>query len=204
MSPVELQLPFDSDEHDIVITQGFDGPYSHNTFSSRRVNYDMCYSADFALPVGAEISATRDGVIKWLIPGNGEVYTGIDPEEGRKVRAATIILEHPDVVRSGRRVYSYFQHLDPDSFRFEMGDSVRSGQPLARTGLTGWIGEIPHLHLSTFHHSSDPSLQTVPFSIEGYDGPLEDKDVIANMAEDSRAICRQILSIRERDGFLNK
>lgn len=201
---IEVQLPFDQNQNEIVISQGFDGPYSHNRFSVRTCQYDLRHALDFALPLGTVVQAARQGIVRYLINGNGH-YTGSDPKEGRKSVAASAIIAHPDISGFPGVVYSHYQHLDPESFKVEVGDQVECGQPLAKTGMTGWTGEIPHLHLHFQYHKINkgqgPCVTSVPFGFTDFDGNLEDEECIKNIVGDSRELARKILSIRTRDGF---
>lgn len=204
---IKAELPFDHSENEIVISQGFNGPYSHNFSSVRTCRYDLRYALDFALPVGTIVKAARKGIVRYIITGN-ESYTGSDPEQGRKAKASAIIISHPDLSGFPRTIYSHFQHLDPKSFCVKSGDTVEAGQPLAKTGLTGWVGEIPHLHLHFQYHviraGQGPSVTSIPFGLPGYDGSLEDAENIKSMMGDTRELAQKILSIRRRDGLLTE
>jgi murein DD-endopeptidase MepM/ murein hydrolase activator NlpD len=201
---IEAQLPFDPKQNDVVISQGFDGPYSHNRFKIRTCEYDLRHALDFALPLGTTVKAVREGVIRYLIQGGG-YYEGSDPVEGRKPIAASLIVAHPEVEGFPGTLYSHYQHLDPDGFRVGVGDKIEAGQPIAKTGRTGWIGEIPHLHVHFQYHTigggRGPVVTSVPFMLNEAD-ELEDKKIIAGYAGDSRELIQKILAIRKRDGFL--
>ena len=204
--PIEASLPFNPSKHDIFISQGFDGPYSHNRFSVRTCQYDLRYALDFALPVGATVLAARQGIVHWIIQGNGRCYTGIDPEQGRKAVASSITLAHPEIGEGDDWIYSHYQHLDPESFLVDDGDQVEEGQPLAKTGLSGWVGDLPHLHLH-FQYSENvpkkgPVVTSVPFSLKGVHADLTDAGCVRRLMEDAREAAQKIVAIRRRDGFL--
>ena len=201
---IQAELPFDRRQNEILISQGFDGPYSHNRFFNRTCEFDLRYALDFALPLGTAVRAARQGIVQYLIKGNGH-YEGSDPKEGRKSVAASAIIAHPDISGFSGMVFSHYQHLDSESFQVKVGDKVESGQPLAKTGKTGWMGEIPHLHLH-FQYRERRSgdglfVRTAPFVLNGYEGELEDEKIIRSLAGDSRAQVQKILAIRKRDGF---
>jgi murein DD-endopeptidase MepM/ murein hydrolase activator NlpD len=149
-SQAEVHLPFNTKE-EIIISQGFDGPYSHNSFSIHNILFDFRFALDFILPLGTIIFAPCDGVVKSIIHGIGEYYEGLDPKKGRRVQGTSIFISHHVTEEYSRGIFSYMQHLDPSSFLVEVGDSVKCGQSLAKTGKTGWIGPIPHLHLHLQH-----------------------------------------------------
>ena len=201
---IQAELPFDRSQNEISISQGFDGPYSHNHFSIRTVDYDLRYALDFVLPLGTQILAARKGIVRYIFNGRG-YYEGSDPIEGRKVVAASAVLAHTDITGFPATVYSMYQHFDPESLQVGVGQTVESGQPLAKTGRSGWIGENPHLHLHFQYHANRPGkgpiVSTIPFVLNGYKGELDDTKNMQNLVGDSREFARKILAIRKRDGF---
>lgn len=200
---LEAELPFDANQNELIISQGFNGPYSHKRFTLRTCQYDMSYALDFALPVGTTVLAVRQGIVRFVIKGNGSCYTGSDPELGRETVAASISIAHPELGGYPNPLNSHYQHLDPGSFLVENGQMVKRGQPLARTGLTGWVGDPPHLHFHFQYHEmkrgQGPLVTSVPFVLKGYQGPLEDAELIRSMTGDSRELVQKILAIRRRD-----
>jgi|GEM_PF-1322135 len=206
ISPIiEAELPFDPKQNEVVISQGFNGPYSHNISSVRRCRYDLRYALDFALPLGTQVSAACRGIVSFIIRGNG-YYEGCDPSEGRKVKASSIIISHPDINGFPKMIFSHYQHLDPESIQVKPHDIVEPGQPLAKTGRVGWVGEIPHLHLHfqyhEINHDQGPLVTSIPFKLKGHEGDYEDEELIRGMVGDSRELVQRILSIRRRDGLL--
>lgn len=190
-----IDLPFDSSKHEIVIGQGFNSPFSHRIDDS----IDLKYSVDFVLPVGTPITAVQDGVVKH-IRRNRDYYDGLDPIKGRRAWSTNIDVVHPQFHDGRSDFFSMLQHLDPDSIQVCEGQNVYKGQVLANTGLTGWVGPIPHLHLSMCRNIPLKSA-TVPFSFRNYDGPLEDDEIAYHLFlcyQFGPEILRQIFETREQ------
>ncbi len=58
------------------------------------------------------------------------------------------------------------------------GDAVEQGQVIGKTGLSGWVGPVPHLHFMVYREYKDTGLlQTFPVKFRGYDGPLEHSEL---------------------------
>lgn len=166
-----IDLPFDDSKHNAVIGQGFNGPFSHQPTNG----INLRYSVDFVLDVGTEVTAVQDGIVRRIIRST-DCYRGFDPKLGRRNWATSIEINHPQFTGYNGKIYSMLQHLNPDSIQVSEGQRVTKGQTLACTGLSGFLGPIPHLHLSMVDDGEYPN-QTVPFNFRNYDGPLDDDDV---------------------------
>ncbi len=162
-----IDLPFDQDKHAVVIAQGFNSPFSHNSSSV----IDLSYSVDFALPIDTPVTAVQDGIVRRVMKYT-DCYRGFDPQKARNNWATSIEITSPD----DDKIFAMLQHLNPDSIQVTKGQEITRGQLLAATGLTGWVGPIPHLHLSMVDSTKRP-LTTVPFRFRNYQGSLNDSDV---------------------------
>jgi len=195
MLEIIAEIPFDTKKHEVIISQGFNGPFSHNKIRG----VDLRHSIDFALPFRTEIRAVRDGIVSVVI-GNGVCYRGLDLEQGRSIApTTTITIEHEDLKEGKFVIFSMMQHIDPASILVESHDQVKKGQVIAKTGLDGWVGPIPHLHLQ-FHKRHN--ITTIPFKLDGYDEPLDDKSVVERLKKINNELCREILAIRRNAGLL--
>ena len=168
---LSLDLPFDPSGETVILSQGFDSIFSHKLWPS----VDLTYSVDFALDPGTQVTAVQDGIVHSIVKSS-DYYNGFDAKKGRRAWATNIDIRHPQFEKGGGVIYSMLQHLDPESINVTKGQKITKGQVLACTGLTGWVGPIPHLHLSMMETGPE-LLQTVPFYFENHNESLWDKDV---------------------------
>jgi murein DD-endopeptidase MepM/ murein hydrolase activator NlpD len=96
-------------------------------------------SVDFAVPLGTIVYAAADGVVTRVRNDSKKHGTTID--FGHDVNYVTI--EH-----SNNEISEYL-HLAKGSALVKAGDDVTSGQPIAKTGLSGWLF-APHLHFMVY------------------------------------------------------
>lgn len=94
---------------------------------------------DFAVPVGTEVYASLDGTVI-NVTDTHDLY-GNDPKFGPYVNF--VALQHVN------DEYSEYLHLGHSAAEVEIGQKVKAGQLLGRTGLSGWMTE-PHLHWTVF------------------------------------------------------
>jgi len=87
---------------------------------------------DFAASVGTPVFATENGRVSW----SGEGVRTPDVWGGNEIH-----------VDGGSGIQSWFAHLS--SMAVKVGDMVRAGQEIGRSGNTG-ITSGPHLHFGTF------------------------------------------------------
>ncbi len=85
---------------------------------------------DIGVPVGTLVKAVADGTV---IAANG----------GMRGYGNGVFIDHG--VINGKRVVSEYGHLD--SFNVKVGDKVKQGQVIAKSGNTG-ISSGPHLHIT--------------------------------------------------------
>ena len=121
-------LPPVPPKNDFVITQAFNGSFSHNSAYSR-------YAVDIAMPVGTPVLAARDGIV--ISRQTEHVLAGLS--ETFKSRANSIAILHGD------GTLSVYAHLQFRSIRFHEGMPVKAGDVIARSGNTGYSSG-PHLH----------------------------------------------------------
>ena len=102
------------------------------------------YAWDFVMPIGTEVLATRDGRIK-------EVE---DSFEGIGFKSNFIIVEH----ENGE--CSVYAHVLKNGSLVKMGDLVKQGQPIAKSGMVGQT-LFPHLH---FYVTNKEGTSSIPIS----------------------------------------
>lgn len=125
-------LPFRAGEAHRVV-QGNLGKFSHFQGSQDE------YAVDFAAPVGTIVCAARAGVVT----GVRQDFTvgGVDP--ALKSAGNYVIIKHAD------GTFAEYVHLEPNGALVRLGDKVADGQPIARSGNTGFTSG-PHLHFLVF------------------------------------------------------
>jgi murein DD-endopeptidase MepM/ murein hydrolase activator NlpD len=140
-----------SSKKEYRISQSFNGIFSH----SKEPNI---HAVDIAMQVGTYISAAREGVVVMI---KEDYYMG-----GRNNyfldKANYILVMHDD------GTYATYAHILNDSAQVSVGEKVKAGQRLARSGSSGF-STGPHLH---FVIRKNVGFQTIslPFSFEDENG----------------------------------
>ncbi len=103
---------------------------------------DLIYAVDFALPLGSEIRAAKDGVVFDYYLGGDWCYQGLDPEIGNNpppLSTNFMILMHED------GTMTWYSHLSNEVL-VKRGQVIKKGEIIAKSGLSGWVAGIPHVH----------------------------------------------------------
>jgi len=108
-----------------TITQGNNGATSHYDHGT----WDNTYAIDIALPVGTDVLAMADGIVK---------YVDNDPAGAGGKELA---IEHTGP--TGKKFVTVYLHLS--EILVAQGSSVTQGQVVAKSGDTGNVTG-PHLH----------------------------------------------------------
>ena len=174
-------LPFDTSKFPIRISQGNSGPWSHflirREIPSRPGTFsviDLTYAVDFALPFGSEVKAAKDGQVYGMILSSDWFYEGLDPEIGNNpppLSTNLIILRHEDGTTS------LYSHLARKA-TVRTGQFVRKAEIIARTGKSGWIAEVPHLHFQVNTQTTTP--RSLPLPFDDYLGSLDHETMVKN------------------------
>lgn len=131
------------------ITQAFPNVATHTT-------RDSYHAVDFAMPIGTDIFAARDGVVFDVASTNFD--GGLDPErDGPNANVVRIL--HED------GTYAIYAHLNTNSIRVRPGDRVRRGQYIADSGNTGFSSG-PHLHFVVVRNAG-MRIESVPIAFLG-------------------------------------
>ena len=146
-------VPFGGSARRPVI-QGFDGEGTHLA--------SMRYSLDFGMPRGTPVLAAREGVVLYLQDGFRE--GGTDP--ALLERANLVVIAHRDGTMAS------YGHLAP-GVEVAVGDTVREGELLGRSGRTGFAGQ-PHLHFHVGVRMLGEPGRTIPIRLRNRDGALID------------------------------
>lgn len=116
---------------DHKITQAFPDGQTH-------VTPDSFYAVDFAMPIGTDVVAAREGIVFAVASTN--FRSGLNPEiDGPAANVVRIL--HDD------GTYAIYAHLNTNSIRVKPGDFVSRGQYIADSGNTGFSSG-PHLHFA--------------------------------------------------------
>lgn len=109
-------------------------------------------SVDFAVPLGTIVRAAADGVVTRVRDDSDK--HGDTPDFGHDVNYITI--EHAS------SEMSEYLHLAKGSAQVKVGESVTSGQAIAKTGLSGWLF-APHLHFMIYKKNENFQCLEVKF-----------------------------------------
>lgn len=139
---------------DLRVEQGFGGAFSHRDEQNR-------YAVDFAAPLGTDVLAARDGVVMQVENDFGRA--GLD-QERYAGRANFVRIVHDD------GTMALYAHLQERGVMVRMGQHVRAGQLIGRSGNTGFTSG-PHLHFAV-QANHGMRLVAVPFRMFGPHGIL--------------------------------
>lgn len=134
------------------IGQAFGGEYSHTSPSG-------FHAVDIQMPTGTPVHAAREGVV--MAVARYFHRAGVDPERDGP-RANYVRILHDD------GSMALYAHLDYQGVRVREGQRVERGEPIGRSGNTGY-STGPHLHFAV-QVNRDMQLTSVPFEFEGMAG----------------------------------
>jgi len=143
------RLPY-ADAVSYSVLQAYGSPLSH-----RGAEY---YTVDFGMPEGTQVYSAREG----------RIVRTEDRFEASCWRADCdryanfVEIRHPDGTLG-----KYF-HLQQGSVTVKPGQWVGRGEPIARSGDTGY-SNVPHLHFGVYHEVRDGAGQSiaVQFAVRG-------------------------------------
>ncbi|HSS20411.1 MAG TPA: M23 family metallopeptidase [Pyrinomonadaceae bacterium] len=128
---------------------------------------------------GAEILAVADARVVDLRDGIPEN----DPTADKKAVPITLetVAGNYIILDLGAGHFAFYAHLQPNSFRVEVGAKVRRGQTLALLGNSGQA-DAPHLHFHVTDGNSPLGAEGVPYVFESFElfGVLPSKKVLVN------------------------
>ena len=131
------------------VSQSFNGKFSHNDEKSK-------YAIDFQLNIGEPVYAAREGIVI-------KVIDWFTKQGGTELRNAAnrIIILHSD------GTFASYVHLDYKSSFVKEGETVKRGQKIGLSGLTGFT-RGPHLHF-VVRKENDIA---IPIYFRGYEGKV--------------------------------
>jgi hypothetical protein len=134
------------------ITQTYPDSATHRT-------RDSMYAVDFAMPVGTDVVAARDGVVFDVSSTN---FKG-GPDADQYADLANLVrILHDD------GTYAVYAHLNWNTIRVRPGDRVQAGQYIADSGNTGFSSG-PHLHFAV-QRNMGMRVDSLPVTFRGAGG----------------------------------
>lgn len=122
-------LPFPKDEY-FYVHQGYNGDFSHQNKNS----------LDFTMPINTNIYAVKKGVVVKVVDENSK---NCPTKECLKYNNV-LMLYHVD------GTFSEYAHINTNGARVKVGDTVKKGQLIAKSGNVGF-STGPHLHFTLFY-----------------------------------------------------
>jgi murein DD-endopeptidase MepM/ murein hydrolase activator NlpD len=148
------RLPYgDNESHPVI--QGYGAKLSHRGAEQ--------FTVDFGMALGTPVHAARDGLVALVEDSHA---AGCWRDDCARL-ANFIVVLHPDGTTG-----EYF-HLQQGSARVRLGERVRRGQLLARSGNTGYT-TAPHLHFGVYRLRSDGRTQSVGVRFLTREGPISE------------------------------
>ena len=153
---VEYAYPLRSDA--LAIEQGWGGGFSHSDPENR-------YGVDFAADIGTLVLAARGGIVMEVDVAHGP---GGNDRARDAARANIVRIVHDD------GSMALYAHLDTGGALVHPGQRVRRGEPIARSGNSGYTTG-PHLHFAV-QVNRGMRLESIPFRMFGPQGILRFSD----------------------------
>lgn len=120
---------------------------------------------DFDMPIGAEVIAARDGVVKEVKEDS--------PDTGRgRGLHNYVFLQHDD------GTVAFYAHLMLDGVEVEPGDEVKAGDLIAYAGNSG-LTSGPHLHFGIYQGWPPVEGDDVPVNFRNASGQHDSRDGLA-------------------------
>jgi murein DD-endopeptidase MepM/ murein hydrolase activator NlpD len=141
-------LPYQTGKSHLVV-QGYFSSFSHRNRAA----------IDFKMKQGTTITAARDGVVVRLEKNQSK--GGL--KRGYRKYANYVVVKHDDGTKAG------YWHLQNGGVLVAVGDTVRQGQPIGKSGKTGYSA-FPHLHFFVWSEKDSNSVQ-LPTRFETKRGP---------------------------------
>ena len=133
-------LPFESGKT-ILIMQGYNGKYSHKNK----------FALDFRIRKGKPVCAARSGKVIKMVEHNNE--GGGDIKFINK--ANYVVIDHGD------GTYAGYWHLEKNGALVEVGDIVKVGDKIGKSGSTGF-STMAHLHFMVYSYDKNGKQYTLP------------------------------------------
>lgn len=158
-------VPYDAQGKEIAIMQGWDGPWSHKD-AFPYPNSSLRFAVDFALEYGTVVHAARAGIVRILLMRSDAYFDGPDPNPDPKI----LRTRPPNVamIEAADGTFDMYVHLEKQSAMIKEGDAISEHQPIAKTGRSGWVGTVPHLHFHSQKGKFGEPIVTIPIAFRDY------------------------------------
>ena len=133
-------LPFESGKT-VLIMQGYNGKFSH---------VDK-YALDFRLRKGKLVCAARGGSVLKVVEHNNIGGANIKYIN----KGNYVVIDHEDGSFGG------YWHLQQNGALVEIGDTVKTGEPIGKSGSTGF-SSMAHLHFMVYSYDENGRQYTLP------------------------------------------
>jgi len=137
------------------VAQGYGGNGTHRGI----------YAIDWTMPVGTPVHAARPG----LVVAVRDSMEGSGISRYMQGRSNFVFIEHRD------GTIGLYGHLQAESAAVAVGDTVRRGDRLARSGNTGYSSG-PHLHFEVFRLNETLMPDTLPVRFDAVGAPARGLD----------------------------
>lgn len=153
-SDADYTIPFPAGVRPQVV-QGALGAYSHYAGSGSEE------AVDWDVPEGTTVCAAREGRV--VAVRDDSTFTGSDPD--LKPLGNYVVIKHAD------DTFAEYQHLQRGGALVKIGQEVKTGEPIAKSGNTGFSSG-PHLHFAVFQTIDGKKRRTLPFRMKSHDGAV--------------------------------
>lgn len=143
-------LPYEPGESYRVL-QGYNSRFSHKGLEQFAIDFDM--------PEGTPVYAARGGVVARVVESNTRGCW----EKGCGRYANYIVILHGDGTTGE------YYHLAKNGALVDVGDAVRQGDEIGRSGNTGHT-TMPHLHFAVYRATEWGNTQSIPVRFESEGG----------------------------------
>jgi murein DD-endopeptidase MepM/ murein hydrolase activator NlpD len=143
----DYAMPFGPGRY--VVLQGPRGTFNH------LVGSDSENAVDWDVPQGTIVCAARAGRVVGV--RDDSTVSGTDPKF--KPLGNYVIIKHAD------GTFADYHHLQTGGALVKIGDEVKVGQPIGRSGKIGFASK-PHLHFQVFQAIDGKKLLSLPFRLK--------------------------------------
>jgi murein DD-endopeptidase MepM/ murein hydrolase activator NlpD len=134
-----------------VVTQGFNGSFSHKGNSQ--------YAVDFGMKKGTKIYASRSGIVVDI------------KNDGNKHGKSKAFAKYANyiTIKQDDGTYAKYVHLQKDGVKVHLGQNIKRGEFIGLSGNTGYTNGA-HLHFVVFKAKDNKSRTSIPIKFISKNG----------------------------------